>query len=349
MSTPIEDRYKNIPKILKDLDIWLCYNEFTDKPKAPRDTRGALHSINGRLYSYKQCLDSIKSGINSGLGIVLKNNGIVCIDYDNVITDFVSDSKYGYTKAIFRDSDTENRILRDLQLIDSYTEISPSNKGIHIYLIANTSIDINTNKNGIEIYTNKFIRVSGNLFNEFLYNEIQEDKTASIEKIIKLYGLDSNSKKNTSDKVDAIKYNVVNKKSDTIYNHILKNKIKYSNKYDKKQILDSMFTSCKGHLLKKLYDNTITDAELLELKNKSSASDVDKAKIDTSNSGKSITLIMHLIHFSYGDIKLVKELFIKSKLCKDKYLLKNYDNHTKNIIECHFLPYAIINYKNYQE
>jgi hypothetical protein len=72
MSASVEDRYKNIPKILKDLDIWLCYNEFTDKPKAPRDTGGKLHSINGRLYSYNQCIDSIKSGINSGLGIVLK-------------------------------------------------------------------------------------------------------------------------------------------------------------------------------------------------------------------------------------------------------------------------------------
>ena len=58
---------------------------------------------------------------------------------------------------------------------------------------------------------------------------------------------------------------------------------------------------------------------------------------------------MHLLHFSYGDIKSVRELFIKSKLCKDKYLLKNYDNHTSDIIDSQFIPYAIVNYINFSE
>ena len=338
----IENRYKDIPKVLKDLDIWLCYNDADkENPKAPRDIKGKIHSINGRLYSFNQCIESIKSGINSGLGIVLKNNGIVCIDYDNVIKSINNNNKYGITTAVFIDDDTESRIIRDLNLINSYTEISPSGKGIHIYLIANTSIDINTNKNNIEIYTNKFIRVSGNLFNEFMFNEMQEDKTAEIEQLIKLYGLD------TSDNI--IKNDVISKKRDTIYTDVILKKFRYTNSYSNKEILESMFSSKKGALLSKLYYNTISDAELLELKGLSDASEVDKAKVDKSDSGKSITLIMHLLHFSYGDLKAVKELFIKSGLCKDKYLIKNYDNHTKNIIDSQFIPYAIINYINYSE
>lgn len=342
MSDTIESKYNNIPKVLKDLSIWLCYNDAdTTNPKAPRDLEGKLHSINGRLFTFNQCLDSIKKGINSGLGIVLKNNGIVCIDYDKVIKSFEYNSKYGFTKAEFIDEKTESRIIRDLNLLDSYTEISPSGKGIHIYLIANASIDINTNKNDIEIYTNKFIRVSGNLFNEFLYNDLQEDKTAELEQIISLYGLD-NSK-------NVIRNNVISKKRDTIYTDIILKKFKYSNGYNNKEILESMFNSKKGKLLEKLYNNNITDDELFELKDMQDASDIDKLKVDKSNSGKSITLIMHLLHFSYGDLKAVRDLFIKSALCKDDYLSKKYDKHTKDIIDSQFIPYAIINYINYSE
>ena len=342
MVETIESRYKYIPSILKNMDIWLCYNDADkDNPKAPRDLKGKLHSINGRLYSFNQCIESIKSGFNSGLGIVLKNNGIVCIDYDDVIKDFKYNSKYGITTAVFKDNKIEDRVLRDLKLLDSYTELSPSNKGIHIYLIANTSIDINTNKNGIEIYTNKFIRVSGNLFNEFYFNEMQEDKTSEIEQLIKSYGLDTSN--------NIIRNNVIKQKRNTIYTDILLKKFKYTNNFTNREILESMFSSKKGKLLQKLYDNTITDAELLELKGKSDASEIEKLKVDTSNSGKSITLIMHLLHFSYGDIKAVRELFIKSKLCKDDYLDKNYDNHTMDKINSQFIPYAIINYINYSE
>ncbi len=334
----ISKKYQNIPSILKNMSIWLCYDDNSDKPKAPRDIKGNLHSINGRLYTFNQCLESIKSGFNSGLGIVCKNNGIVCIDYDKCIKDFIYNSDYGYTKAVFKDNASEQRILRDLNILDSYTEVSPSGKGIHIYLIANTSIDINTNKNDIEIYTNHFIRVSGNVFNEFMYNEMQEDKTKELEQIIKLYGLDA-----------SVKNNIINKKRDTIYTDILNKKFKYSNSFTNTEILNTMFSSKKGKLLNKLYDNSITDAELLELKDLSDASDVDKAKVDISNSGKAITLILHLLHFSYGDIKAVRDLFIKSALCKNEYLLKKYDNHTKDIIDSQFIPYAIVNYINYSE
>lgn len=334
--------YNNIPSILKNMNIWLCYDARDDKnPKAPRDLKGKLHSINGKLFTFNQCLESVENGFNSGLGIVLKNNGIVCIDYDNCIKDYEYNSKYGISRVVFKDASTENRILRDLKIIDSYTEISPSGKGLHIYLIANASIDINTNKNDIEIYTNKFIRVSGNLYNEYIYNMMYEDKTSELEQIIDLYNL------NTSDNI--IKNDVINKKRDTIYTDILLKKFKYTNRYINKEILETMFNSKKGDLLKKLYDNNISDTEFLDLKGLSKASEVDKAKVDLSNSGKAITLIMHLLHFSYGDLKAVKELFIKSNLCKDDYLIKKYNNHKLDKIDSQFIPYAIINYYNYSE
>ena len=350
MVDSIDKKYQNIPNILKNMTIWLCYNDADkENPKAPRDLKGKLHSINSRLYTFNQCIESIKSGFNNGLGIVCKNNGIVCIDYDKCIKDYEINNDLGYTKPIFTDDATEQRILRDINLIDSYTETSPSKKGIHIYLIANTSIDINTNNSNIEIYTNKFIRVSGNLFNEFMYNEMQEDKTKEIEQLINLYGLDV-----------SVKHNIIKKRKDTIYTDIL-SKFKYKNGYTNKQILDTMFNSKIGAFLENLYNNTLSDADYREYK----INKMDKwlkkgiitrdryktlySRLDLSNSGKAYTLIMYLLDFSYGDTKAVKELFINSKLCKDDYLDKKYDNHTMDKIDSQFIPKAILDYNNFRE
>ena len=180
----MQDNLKNIPKLLTDLNIWLCYNE-KDKqqPKAPRDLKGNLHSINSKLYSFNECLESIKSGFNSGVGIVLKNNGLVVLDYDNCISGYKIDDKLGLKIPIIKE-DRAEQIIRDLNLINSYSEISPSGKGIHIYLTANTNININTNRDNIEIYTNKFIRVSGNLLNAFMYDDITEDKTKQLNQLL---------------------------------------------------------------------------------------------------------------------------------------------------------------------
>ena len=346
MLESIEDKYKNIPKVLKDLNIWLCFND-SDKnnPKAPRDLKGKLHSINSRLYSFNQCIESIKNGFNSGLGIVLKN-GLVCIDYDNCISDYKLDKKYGLNIPILKD-DVKDRILRDIDLINSYTEISPSGKGIHIYLLANSKI--NTNQDNIEIYSNKFIRVSGNLFNECMYNEILEDKTAELNQLINNYGLDLKE------------YDSVSRCKDTIDKDLLSKKFKLSNGYTNKQILDSMFNGKKGAFYRNLYNNTLSDADYKEYKInklddllKKGLISRDKYnylfnRLDTSNSGKAFTLIINLLDYSYGDTTAVYNIFKSSALCKDDYLDKRYARGKEDIIQNQFIPKAIKEYINYRE
>lgn len=345
-------KYQNIPQILKKLNIWLCYDdrdkekykdlsddEINQEKKRPRDLRGIKCSLE-RCYSFNACIESIKNGFNSGLGFACKNNGIIAIDYDKCIKDYEINDDLGYKKPIFTDTESEQRILRDINLIDSYTEISPSGKGIHIYLIANKNIKININRPNIEIYTNHFIRVSGNLFNEYLYQDIS-DKTSEIEQLLNNY--------NIVLKDDEIGNKSIIKQRYNLYDYLLEQKFKYANGYTIPQIKKSMFDSKKGKLLKKLYDNTITDAEFYKLKGKSKASDDVKAKIDTSDSGKAITLIMHLLHFSYGDKDKVYKLFLSSNLCKDKYTKKSYANHKEDIIQNQFIPKAIVYYINYDE
>jgi len=339
-----QDLFKNIPQLLKDLNIWLCYDDrqkdlssdlMNQYSKQPRDLMGKPHSINGRLFSFNECIDSIKKGYNSGLGIVLKNTGVVCVDYDNCIDYYKKDNKLGLEIPILK-AERQEQITRDINLLNSYTEISPSGKGIHIYLVANNNIKVNINKNDIEIYTNKFIRVSGKLFNDFMFNDM-EDKTTELEQLLDIYLIEKN------DNIES-KKSVFYKKNN-IYNDLITNKFKYQNKYNLKDIKEIMFKSKKGALIEKLYYNTITDDEFYILKN----ADSKKSKIDISNSGKSITLILYLLHFCYGDLKAVYNLFIKSGLCKEKYLLKRYSNGTENIIQHCFIPYAIINYYNFNE
>lgn len=355
----LEEIYKDVPKELKDLRQWLCYDdrdkeEYKDASedfinqdkKCPRDLLGKIHGINSRLFTFEECLNSIREGYNTGLGIVLKS-GLVCLDYDKCIKN-IEQADYDLD-ITFTDKDTESRIMRDIDLLHSYTEVSPSGKGLHIYCIGN--ISINTNKQeikGIEIYSNKFMRVSGK---SYMYLGLEED-TEQLLQIIDLYKLKEQNKA-TIGKI---------KKKDNIYKEYWLRDFKFSNRFTDKQILDTMFNSKKGYYLKKLYNNELSDEEYLKFKGKTKKryfkkdlkistkdlKNLNRDSVDVSNSGKAFTLIMYLYDFSYGDIKAVYRLFKKSPLCKDDYLIKKYASGTEDKITNQFIPKVLIYYKNFR-
>ena len=346
----MQDRFSAIPKILKDLSIWCCYDdrdkdyfkdlsdkEINQERKAPRDIKGKKCNYNTKTFTFNECVKSIELGINNGLGISMQNKGLICIDYDNCISDYKIDDKLGLEIPIINDKDRE-RILRDINLLDSYTEISPSGKGIHIIFMANENIKVNIKRDNIEIYTNHFIRLSGKLFNEYLYNTI-EDKTSAFNEFLDNYNIELSS--------DDVGKKSIIKLKDNHYKTLLNKNFKYINTYTNSEIKNTMFNSKKGKLLKKLYDNTITDDEFYKLKSDKALKDKDK--IDTSDSGKAITLLFNLFDFCYGDIDAVYQIFKGSALCKDKYLKKVYSNHSEDIITNQFIPYVIINYINYRK
>lgn len=358
--------YNNIPKFLTDLNIWLCYDD-RDKPsykklsdkvinqkkKTARDLKGVIVGKNHKTYSFNECLESVKSGINSGIGIVLKN-GLTCIDYDNVIKSVEIDEEYGFKKVYFKD-DASDRITRDINLINSYTEISPSGKGIHIYFLSNSKI--NTRTSEIEIYTNQFIRVSGDAYNDVMFNEF-EDRTSELDKLLKSYKFTSiKYNKNGASSIEVInmdspEYKRGLKKLSALYGDL-------PNNYDDADNLKKMFRGAKGTYLRKLYNNNLTDAEYLKYKNKYSTyvfkkdigkinvskeylDAVNKDAVDITNSGKAFTLIMYLIYYCYGDIKAVKRIFKSSALCRPDYLKCNYGKDLKyDKIDYLYIPKAV--------
>ena len=364
--------YNNIPKFLTDLNIWMCYDD-RDKPsykklsdrvinqkkKTARDLTGKLVGKNHKTYSFNECLESIKNGFNSGIGIVLKN-GIGCIDYDKIIKSVEIDKEYGFKKVYFKD-DVSERITRDINLMNSYTEISPSGKGIHIYFLTNANITKRTSE--IEIYTNQFIRVSGDVYNDVMFTDF-EDRTSELETLLKYYKFTSIKKtKNGITSIDVINMDSTEYKKGLKKLSILFNDL--TNKYDDADNLKKMFRGVKGTYLKKLYNNDLSDEDYLNYKKKYKTytffRDVGKIRIskeyldklnedavDTTNSGKAFTLIMYLIYYCYGDLKAVKRIFKSSALCKPDYLKCNYGKDLKyDKIDYLFIPKAVYYFNIY--
>lgn len=325
--------YKNIPSILKQYKNFCCYDTRKETPKAPRDLKGNLldNWSNRSLYSFNECIDSIKQGFNNGLGIVLKDNGVCILDFDKCIDRIEVNNELGYSKPIFK-KDKANDTLDIINKLQSYTELSQSGKGIHIITIADIKgIYI---QQPIEIYTHKkFICLTGNvLFNYYDLN----DNTSNMIDLVNKYQAKPPTK---------LRF------SKTIYNDFRAKNFKFNNSYKDADIINTMFNSKKGEYLQKLYNNELSNAEYRKDKEQKTKT---KYLCNISNSEKAYTLILYLLDFCYGDIDAVKRIFKKSALCKNDYLDPRYsikeDNKSVKIDKIDYMiRQAILIYKNYRE
>lgn len=183
--------FDNIPSELKQYGLF-CTWKLDDRGKIPYNpvTKTLAKSNNkNTFHSYQQILPFLseyyqidESGkILGGLGLGIFN-GYSAIDIDDC-----RDPKSGELSALANDV---------IQFCSSYTEISPSGKGIRIILKTPTLINkethyINNRNNGLEIYisdnTNKYVTITGNV----LYNN-------DIAEIDISYIVDRYMKKNTN-------------------------------------------------------------------------------------------------------------------------------------------------------
>jgi putative DNA primase/helicase len=139
----------------------------TNKTKIPLQVHGAPAKVNDKYTwgGFDEISNSLR--VNEMLGVFLgpgddmpNSQALACIDLD---------------KCRNKDGGWNDLALSVLKKTNSYTELSMSGNGLHIFGFCDPNIQSHK-KNGIEIYTNsRFIAITGNQeFGEFELNDISD-------------------------------------------------------------------------------------------------------------------------------------------------------------------------------
>ena len=144
-----------LPKQLEELKLynnWVVYRNFKHG-KLPFNpiTHLAVKTNDLSTWSdYNSALLCCQNHSYDGIGFVFNNNGYIGIDLDNCISD---------------NNIINSFALEIINLINSYTEYSPSNKGLHIICKSKLLYNIGIKKDNIEIYSyNRFFTITGNIY-----------------------------------------------------------------------------------------------------------------------------------------------------------------------------------------
>lgn len=184
--TSIPPIVANIPAELQELRQWVLWKYVWkddrnanqgEWAKIPMQTSGQAAKSNdpATWATFKDALSawaSNRSGFD-GLGFMFTpESGIVGVDVDNCVE---ADSETGELKL--------NRVAaRVLELLDTYTELSPSGTGIHLLVKANLTEALKDAKTGIEVYNSgRYFTMTGSLWSDFL--PVCE-RTAQLQQII---------------------------------------------------------------------------------------------------------------------------------------------------------------------
>ena len=151
--------YDNVPTMLKQRPNWVVWGIRDAPPKAPFNPASLLSGrpspakagIRETWGSYRTAVDCVEHGLARGIGYEFDGSGIYGVDLDHVINE-----------------DGVMRQARDIVgLLASYTEVSPSGTGLHIFVLApNADITRHRKKGGfIEIYSEgRYFTVTGNIY-----------------------------------------------------------------------------------------------------------------------------------------------------------------------------------------
>lgn len=114
---------------MKSVDQWICWSESNNGEKVPVDCdqyqpwrklyRAVDYQNQDAWYSYSKVKEAEAKEAISGIGFVLLNKNVTLIDIDNCVA---PDSL-----------EIDPEIYSLIDNINSYTELSPSNTGVHIY------------------------------------------------------------------------------------------------------------------------------------------------------------------------------------------------------------------------
>lgn len=128
--------YDNIPEELRKLDQWVCANADSKVPMQANRPFPASSTNPNTWATFEDARRAVKEGYYDYIGFVFNDNGIVGIDLDDSMT-------YGIASPL---------AIEIANLCSSYTEISKSATGIHIFVKGDIPFKGKNNLAGIEIY-----------------------------------------------------------------------------------------------------------------------------------------------------------------------------------------------------
>lgn len=161
--------YDMIPSELKALPQWVCAWNNSKIPMRADAKKAASASDPTSWATYEEAQNAVENGPYNYLGFVFNDNGIVGIDIDA-----------GYDEDGFL-SDMCIDVMRRCK---SYTELSKSGRGVHIYLKGNLPFKGKNNRQGMEIYrSSRFFIVTGK---KIIFDEIIENQDA-IDYVVSTY------------------------------------------------------------------------------------------------------------------------------------------------------------------
>lgn len=139
----------NIPDELKALPQWVCADADSKCPMKAFAPEPASSSDPSTWTDYQTACTSVEHRNYQYLGFVFADNGIVGIDID----------------AGFEDGKPTELCKDIVTACMSYTEISKSGRGVHIFVKGRLPFSGRNNRNGVEIYqSRRFFITTGNVY-----------------------------------------------------------------------------------------------------------------------------------------------------------------------------------------
>ena len=153
-------RYDNIPQELRVLNQWVCANDSSKVPMQANRPYPASSTNPATWSSFEDAVWAVEHGYYDHIGFVFNDNGIVGIDLDDAST-------FGCLSPLATEI---------CDLCCSYTEVSKSGTGLHIFVKGDIPFKGKNNLAGVEMYkTARFFIMTGDVCggtDELHYNQL---------------------------------------------------------------------------------------------------------------------------------------------------------------------------------
>jgi hypothetical protein len=172
-------RYDSIPEELRKLRQWVCVLEGSKMPWQALCFYPASSTNPDTWATFEEAVAAVEGGYYDGIGFVFNDNGIVGIDLDDALA-------HGCLSPLATDI---------LELCSSYTEVSKSGSGLHIFVKGDVPFKGRNNLAGVEIYkTARFFIMTGDV----LINYPVLDNQPALDQIVDKYFPEARESKKTT-------------------------------------------------------------------------------------------------------------------------------------------------------